>query len=101
MIVMEPRPKLKDQLFWDWDLEATDWNKVYRSVIARVLDRGSEEEIAEMVRFYGRERVVKAITSEHVMFCNFRMDQVAEYFGLKKEDLYVYRWRLGRAYTWI
>lgn len=98
---IKPRPNLPAHLFWDTIVENIDWSKSFRFVIGRVLDRGSDEEIAEMVRYYGREKVVKAITTEHVMIYNFRIDEVAEYFGLKKEHLFVYRWRQKRQYFFI
>jgi len=37
---------------WDWDFDAIDWNNGYRSIIARVLERGNDKEWQELKRFY-------------------------------------------------
>lgn len=55
--VVSEKPNLPDWLFWEVNLETINWKKAFKSVIERVLDRGSEEEIEELIRFYGRDRV--------------------------------------------
>ncbi len=56
------RPNLeiiRSVLFWDTDINNIDWNKQKRAVIQRVLERGNDLEIEEIIGFYGLE-VVKA-----------------------------------------
>jgi len=45
--------KLRPGLFWDTDIHQIDWIGQRRAVIERVIERGSEEEKAEIKRFYG------------------------------------------------
>ena len=78
-----------------------DWQKSARSVIERVLSRGNNEEFDELVRFYGREKVVQVLTVERCNIPNISMDIVTKYFELKKEDLSCYRWRQEDGYHWI
>jgi len=95
------RPNLKDRLFWDWKVEEINWQKSARSVIERVLSRGDNEEYGELVRFYGLERVIHVLTVERCNIPNISMDIVTAYFGLKKEELSCYQWRLEHGYNWI
>jgi|SRR5580658_8334881 len=97
----EQRPNLKDRLFWDWKVDEVDWKRSARSVIERVLVRGNDEEYEEIIRFYGRERILHVLTEERCFIPNYRMDRVAGYFGLKKEDIPCYRDRQGKVYNWI
>ncbi len=95
------KPNLQPRLFWEFRYDEIDWQKSARSVIERVLVWGVDEEYEEIIRFYGRDRIVHALIMEHVMIPNYMMDHVIGYFGLKKEDLYCYRRRLTRHYSWI
>lgn len=46
--------KIRSGIFWDTDLNQIDWHTQRRAVIERVIERGSEEEKAEIKRFYGQ-----------------------------------------------
>lgn len=46
-------PAIRRILFWDVDFDTLDWGRYKRAVIARVVERGSEEEKLEVARFYG------------------------------------------------
>ena len=48
--------KFRPVIFWDADIEKIDWEKNKPSVIRRIFERGNEEEINEIVRFYGKKR---------------------------------------------
>jgi len=50
-------PCLRKSLFWDTRFESIDWEKEYKAVIRRVFDYGTEEEKAEIQRFYGMPKV--------------------------------------------
>src|SRR5687768_7254299 len=45
--------RLRSGLFWDTDINQIDWRGQKRAVIERVIERGNEEEKAEIKRFYG------------------------------------------------
>lgn len=49
-------PNIRKMLFWDTDFDKIDWGRYRRAVIQRVLERGSEAEIEEIIRFYKIQR---------------------------------------------
>ncbi|MCG2618128.1 hypothetical protein LZZ85_27745 [Terrimonas sp. NA20] len=49
--------RIRAALFWDTNLRAIDWERQFRSVIRRVLERGNQDEIDEITRFYGLKKV--------------------------------------------
>ncbi|MDR2882903.1 MAG: HigA family addiction module antidote protein [Alistipes sp.] len=49
------RPDVRRGLFWDTDFDRLDFGRYRGAVIQRVLERGSNAEIAEIARFYGLE----------------------------------------------
>ncbi len=52
---------LNKSLFWDTDINRIDWQRQYRAVIQRVFERGNELEKNEISRFYGAEKIKKAV----------------------------------------
>lgn len=48
-------------LFWDTDINKIEWQLHYKYVIQRIFERGNDEEKAEILRFYGDEKI-KEIT---------------------------------------
>jgi addiction module HigA family antidote len=52
-------------VFWDAKMENIDWDKNKNAVIRRIFERGSEQEIKEIIRFYGKEAVVHAVKTYH------------------------------------
>ena len=60
--------KLRPGLFWDTDINQIDWIGQKRAVIERVIERGSEEEKAEIRRFYGEKafnKIAGALKLQH------------------------------------
>ncbi|MFZ6008922.1 MAG: helix-turn-helix transcriptional regulator [Bacteroidota bacterium] len=55
--------KFRQGLFWDTDINKIDWQAQRRAVIERILERGNNEEKAEIKRFYG-ESVVQEIAEK-------------------------------------
>ena len=55
--------KIRPALFWDTTLEKVDFTAHKRYVINRVFERGTEEEIQEIIRFYGRETILSSIAN--------------------------------------
>jgi hypothetical protein len=95
------KPNLPRQLFWDWDFEKIDWEKGCLSIIARVIERGVEDEWKELIRYYGEPKVVKALKSEIKYLPDFAIVDVCSYFKLKKEDLACYPRKQSRHGHWI
>ncbi|WP_203294003.1 HigA family addiction module antitoxin [Luteirhabdus pelagi] len=55
--------KIRRILFWDTNFDTIDWDKNKRSVIKRILERGTKDEINEIISFYVRNVVSKEIKS--------------------------------------
>ncbi len=54
----------RKSLFWDTDINKIDWQKQYIAVIGRVYERGNTKEQREIERFYGKEKIVKALNTK-------------------------------------
>lgn len=93
-------PQLHRRLFWDWQYDQIDWQGSYASVIARVVERGSREEIEELIRFYGKEKVDFALRKEIVYLPDYVVKKVTEYFGMRENELACYERKLLRRGHW-
>ena len=51
--------KIRKTLFWDTTIDRIDFTAHSRYVINRVFERGTEEEILEIIRFYGRDTILQ------------------------------------------
>lgn len=56
--------KLRKVLFWDTEFEKIDWQKNAEAVIKRILERGNDEERAEIERFYGADKIKSVLIEE-------------------------------------
>ena len=54
--------KFRSALFWDTKVEAINFLEHRRFVINRVLERGNEEEVCEIIRFYGRDVIISNLS---------------------------------------
>lgn len=48
-------------IFWDTDIASIDWQKNKQAIINRIFERGNEQEITEIIRFYGKNVVLSAL----------------------------------------
>jgi addiction module HigA family antidote len=53
--------KIRKNLFWDTDFSKIDWQKNKRSIIKRIFERGNDEEIKEIINFYGIDVVKREL----------------------------------------
>ncbi len=53
--------KFRSTIFWDTAIDNIDFTTHSRYVINRVFERGNEEEIQEVIRFYGRDAILDNI----------------------------------------
>jgi len=53
--------KLRRVLFWDTVMENIDWQRQRRAVIERVFEYVEEQEIQEIILFYGEEEVKRVL----------------------------------------
>ena len=51
--------KIRKTLFWDTTIDRIDFTAHSQYVINRVFERGTEEEILEIIRFYGRDTILQ------------------------------------------
>ena len=46
---------IRKVIFWDTDINKIDWDKNINSIVKRILERGNQKEINEIISFYGRK----------------------------------------------
>ncbi len=78
-----------------------NFHKAYIAVIGRIIEHGDEEEYKEMVRFYGKEKVIHAIMYDIKFLADYAIEKVCDYFSLKKEEIWCYREKQPRPNYWI
>lgn len=94
-------PHLDKGLFWDWRYDEIDWHKTYRSVIERVLERGTKQEWEEIIRFYGLPTIVTALKEEIKFLPDHMMEEISNYFNIQKEKMACYIRQQSRKGQWI
>ena len=52
---------IRPVIFWDTSISSIDWEKNMPAVIIRIFECGNEQEINEIIRFYGKEIVSSTI----------------------------------------
>jgi hypothetical protein len=57
------KPILSPNTFWDTKLDALDFDKYSKFTILRVFERGLDNEIQEIIRYYGKKEIIKTLTS--------------------------------------
>lgn len=95
-------PNLHPKFFWDFRFDSIDWDGGYKMVIARIIERGGHDQIDEIVRFYGRDKVITAVRDEISFLPNYAIENALKFFPeLKREDMYCYLNRKDKPYHWI
>lgn len=100
-VVITDKPDLPKRLFWEFRYDDIEWKEEYRTVIARVIERGSPENWIEIIRFYGEAFVVNTIKNEIVFLADYAIKKVCAYFQLREEELLCYRRKQSRLGHWI
>lgn len=95
------QPNLHKRLFWDWQFDEINWQGVYRSIIARVIERGTKDDWKELVSFYGKTKVINALKHEIKYLPDYAIEDVYSYFGIKKEELACYARKQLRQGHWL
>ena len=81
---------LADQsLFWDTDLSTLNEVIHAQSIIERVLERGSWENIKELIQHYGCDKIAEAIQNAS-WFSDKTIYFVSGYFNIPLKDLRCY-----------
>jgi len=71
--------KFRNILFWDTDISKIDWHKNKRAVIRRILERGNEQEIKEIVSFYGRKSIKEELKTMQDSFLPSFKENIKKY----------------------
>lgn len=95
------KPNLAKSLFWDFDYDNLDWNRSYKTIIERVLDKGSPEEWQELIKFYGYQHIVRALKLDIPYLSDMTMDAVCNFFELKPQQLKCYTKKQLHQGHWI
>jgi hypothetical protein len=95
------KPDFAPKWFWDFDYSRIDWELSYKTVIARIIERGNEKEWAELIGFYGKDAVLNALKNEIVYLPEYAIDEASKYFLIPKEDMLCYIRRQLRPEYWI
>jgi addiction module HigA family antidote len=53
---------IRKGLFWDSHIDKIDWQTNKKAVLKRVFERGNEQEIHEVIQFYGKEEIKHALS---------------------------------------
>ncbi len=86
-VVHRKTPNLKNfrkTLFWDTKYDKIDWIKNRRAIIKRVLERGNEKEILELLDFYGKELIRKEMRSIDKNFLPSLISNMNKYINVNE-----------------
>ena len=100
-IALHDKPNLPRRLFWEFRFDDMDWRKEYLTVIPRVIERGNQDEWVEMIRFYGKTKVIQALKNEIIFLADYAIEEVCVYFSLSKDELLCYTRKQSRPQHWI
>ena len=81
-----------NHLFWDTDIKSIDINLNKQAIIERMLERGSWENIKELMQFYGREEVAQAAKRAR-WFSQKTVHFVSGYFDIPLSEMRCYNER--------
>jgi len=100
-VTIADKPNFPKFLFWDFRFDEIEWREDYLTVIARIIERGNDEEWKEMLRFYTKEKVLAALRNEIAYLPDYAIEKACAYFSLRKEDLLCYTKNLWKPKHWI
>lgn len=95
------KPDFESKWFWDFDYNKMDWKASYKTVIARIIERGGAEEWQELVRFYGKDKVIKSLTAEIAFLPDYAIAEASRYFSIREEEMLCYKRKQSKPGHWI
>ena len=93
-------PNLCSSLFWDVDYTGIQWQKNYRFVIERVLERGTFEDWQEIKRFYGMDKIEEAAVQARWLD-NTTLSFCSNYLQIPKEQFRCYILKSLNPAPWV
>lgn len=80
---------IRENLFWEYDMNRFDWQKMKSIVVQRVIERGFVLDFYAMFNLYDYDDIVNTV--KNIPYLNKKdMSFVCALFNLKKEDLKCY-----------
>ena len=58
---MRDKPNIPGYFLWEYDLETFNYDKSFKIVIERILERGNIEEWREILNYYGEQKILETI----------------------------------------
>lgn len=91
--------QLRQSLFWDSDIKTIDLQKHKKSIISRVLMRGTHEEFVELLKFYGK-RTVKKVALNTRYLDKYTLAFCVTLFDTPKTEFRCYNWSQSNPTHW-
>ncbi len=60
-VPMRKKPNIPGYFLWEYDLDTFNYDKSYKIVIERILERGHLEEWREILTYYGEQKILETI----------------------------------------
>ena len=98
---IQEKSPFEPKWFWDFDYNKIDWQASYKTVIARILERGGEKEWQELTRFYGQNRIINALKNEITFLPDYAINEASHYFSIPKAQMLCYIKKQSKAGHWI
>ncbi|MEO6329732.1 MAG: hypothetical protein ABIO55_12405 [Ginsengibacter sp.] len=90
------KPVLNKRIFWDIDFASINYSKDNRFVIERVFDRGDVEDIRQVRRYYGDEKILEVLTAAKYLFED-TVNFCSAIFDIPKEKFRCYILKQSRS----
>ena len=65
--ISDLKPIISKRAFWDIDMDKMDYHAKSDFIIRRVFERGTLDDIIEVLVFYGRKHVKEALVNAHYL----------------------------------
>jgi hypothetical protein len=87
--------------FWEYDYPRIDWKREAESIIQRVLERGNSRDYGELVKYYGKDRIVNSLKNEINSMPDEIIVDVCAYFKIDAKELRCYIRKQSRNTHWL
>ena len=91
---------IREELFWDINIQTLDVKKNKQIIIERVLSLGNISEFKTIEKFYGR-KLIKNVLGKIGYFDPKTLEFILSYYNLKMDNLKCYTKRQLQQQRWI
>jgi len=87
---MNTKPNISKLAFWDIDFEklnadSSNYEKFKIFIITRIFERGKDDDVEEIIKFYPRETIIEILTKEKTLM-NRAVYYGEKLLNIKRED---------------